>query len=90
MSIQSLITDEMTSAIAERRPHHNDHLIAAYTNGGTYVIASTERWNDSGKPRDLLAILPGDIGQGQVIRLYIAVSDEFVAAIEAIVAGVAR
>lgn len=80
------LSPEFAEAIRERRGFTNDHLIAAHTKGGTYVIASTGRWNDNGKPRDLVAILPGDLGQGQVLKLYIAVDPAFVAELEAVLA----
>lgn len=79
-----MIDPEMAAAIRDRRAHSNDHLIAAHTKGGTYVIASSGKWNDNGKPRDLIAILPGDLGQGQVIALYVAVNPELVAEVEAL------
>lgn len=78
----NMIDPEMAAAIRDRRAHSNDHLIAAHTKGGTYVIASSGKWNDNGKPRDLIAILPGDLGQGQVIALYVAVNPALVAEVE--------
>ena len=82
----STLSPEFIEAIRERRAIKNDHLIAAHTKGGTYVIASSGRWNDNGRPRDLVAILPGDLGQGQVLKLYVAVSPAFVAELEAALA----
>lgn len=80
----SIFTPEQATAIRERRGFATDHVIATTTKGGTYVIASSGKWNDSGLPRDLLAILPGDLGQGRVLALYIAVSPDLIAEVEAI------
>lgn len=80
------LSPEFIEAIRERRAIKNDHFIAAHTKGGTYVIASSGRWNDNGRPRDLVAILPGDLGQGQVLKLYVAVNPAFVAELEAALA----
>lgn len=80
------LSPEFAKAIRDRRGFTDDHLLAARTRGGTYVIASAGRWNDNGKPRDLVAILPRDLGQGQVLKLYVAVNPAFVAELEAVLA----
>lgn len=82
--MSTMLTPELGAAIRERRGFKTDHLIATYTKGGTYVIASAGKWNDNGKPRDLVAILPGNLGQGRVLALYIAVNPALVAEIEAV------
>ena len=79
-------TAEQVEALRERRGFTTPHIIAAHTKGGTYVIASKGQWNDNGKPRDLLAILPGDLGQGQIIRLHVATSDRLIEEVEAAIA----
>ena len=81
-----MLSPEAAEAIRARRAFTNDHLIGAHTKGGTYVLASKGKWNDNGKPRDLLAILPSDIGQGQVLALYIAVNPELIAEVESALA----
>lgn len=81
--MSTMLTPELAAAIRERRGFKTDRLIATYTKGGTYVIASAGQWNDSGKPRDLVAILPGDLGQGRVLALYVAVNPALLAEIEA-------
>lgn len=82
-----IITPEQAEAIRGRRGFATDYLIAATTNGGTYILASSGKLNDSNLPRDLLAILPGDLGQGRVLALYIAVSPGLIAEVEAIIAA---
>lgn len=79
-----IFTTEQLEAIRERRGFTTPHLIATRTKGGTYVIASSGKWNDDGKPRDLLAVLPGDLGQGVVIQLYVAASPDLVAEVTGI------
>lgn len=83
----SIFTPEQAEAIRERRGFATDHVIATTTKGGTYVIASSGKWNDNGMPRDLLAVLPGDLGQGRVLALYIAVSPDLIAEVREIVEG---
>lgn len=83
---QTILSLEFVEAIRERRAFKDPNLIAAYTKGGTYVLASSGRWNDSGRPRDLLAILPGNLGQGQVLKLYVGVSPDLVDEVEAAIA----
>lgn len=78
---------EFAEAIRERRAFKDQNLIAAHTKGGTYVLASSGRWNDNGRPRDLLAILPGNLGQGQVLKLYVAVNPDLVDEVEATLAA---
>jgi hypothetical protein len=74
-----IFTPDQLEAIRERRGFTTPHLVATHTKGGTYVIASSGRWNDDGKPRDLLAVLPGDLGQGVVIQLYVGASPDLMA-----------
>jgi hypothetical protein len=57
-------------------------LTGYWTQGGTYVIASAGYATDSGDPRDLVAILPGDLGQGRVVPLYIGTNPAVVAYLE--------
>lgn len=82
----STFTPEQVEAIRERRGFVTPHLIATTTKGGTYIIASSGKWNDEGLPRDLVAILPGDLGQGRVLALYIAVNPALIAELEAVLA----
>ena len=82
-----IFTDKQLEAIRERRGFVTPHLIATVTKGGTYIIASSGRWNDNGRPRDLVAILPGDLGQGRVLALYIAVNPALIAELEAALAA---
>lgn len=71
--------------IRARRLYDSGWTIGYLTKGGTYIIASNGSTTDSGQPRDLLAILPGDVGQGAVLILWVAVGpqlvDEVVAAL---------
>ena len=83
--MSTFFSPEQAEAIRERRGFATDHFIAATTNGGTYILASSGKWNDSNLPRDLLAILPGDLGQGRVLALYIAVNPDLIAEVEAII-----
>lgn len=83
----TILSLEFAEAIRERRAFKDANLIAAHTKGGTYVLASSGRWNDSGRPRDLLAILPGNLGQGQVLKLYVGVSPDLVDEVEATLAA---
>lgn len=82
-SVAGLTHDDIAS-IRDRRPFAG-HVVTGYlSKGGTYIIANRGIWNDNGKPRDLVVILPGDLGSGRVIPLYIAVNPEFIAELEAI------
>lgn len=83
----ALLPDELAEAIRARRPIKTEWTDCYRTRGGTYVIASNGRQSDSGKPRDLLAILPSDVGQGAVLKLWMAVNPDFVAAVEHLVAA---
>lgn len=50
--------------------------------GGTYIIASQGTITDSGRPRDLIAILPGSLDLGtRVLPLYVAVDPDLVDAL---------
>lgn len=76
-------TPEQTQLLRERKAFTTPHLIVSHTKGGTYVLASNGKWNDNGKPRDLLAVLPGDLGHGHVLQLWVSVSPELMAEVEA-------
>lgn len=82
MSKHVTIPENIAEKIRQRKPFTDSLAVGYWTKGGTYIIASNGKWRDDGKPRDLLAILPGDLGHGQVIQLYIAVAPEFVAEVE--------
>lgn len=79
-------TEHERAAIRERRGFVGTHVMGTTTRGGTYIIASLAKWNDSGHPRDLLAVLPGDLGHGRVLPLYIAVGPDLVTEVEEILA----
>lgn len=50
------------------------------TEGGTYIIAISGQWTDSGSPRDLLAILPGppEVYRSRVVILRPTVNPQLV------------
>lgn len=59
--------------------HHLDIWTIVYrTKGGTVIVASSGTGNDNGQPRDLMAVLPMDLGQGRVIPLYIGTNPDVV------------
>lgn len=85
-----MIGESIAKAIRERLPFIDSSLIGYLSKGGTYMLASRGRWNDNGKRRDLAAILPGDLGQGQVISLYIGTNPQLVDELQGILDDKAR
>lgn len=82
------ITPHVAELIRNRQPvtpNDDPHLIAYMTKGGTYIVASNGKQTDSRKPRDHAAILPGDLGKGRVIPLYIATHPDLIAELERLV-----
>lgn len=65
-----------------------DISLAGYvTDGGTYILATSPRWSDSGRLRDLIAILPGPLEGTRVIPLWLAVDPDLVADLRAALDG---
>lgn len=69
-------------AIRAGREFKSTWTIGYRTTGGSYIIASDGRQTDSGQARDLLAILPFDLGKGRVVMLYAGANPEFAAYLE--------
>lgn len=69
-----LLSIEEVENIKSRKPFKGTWLLGYLTRGNSYMIASNGRQSDSGKPRDLILVLAGDIGQGRIIPVYIAVN----------------
>ena len=61
--------------------------ITYVTDGGTYVIASNGQATDSGRPRDLLAVLPLPIEGSRVVPLWPAVNPDLVVALRSALDG---
>jgi hypothetical protein len=80
-------TEALPSSVVEhvraRRPFKTPSLIGYLTKGGTYILASSGLYTDSGKPNDLMAVLPAELDHGRVLPLYIATNPEVVAYLEA-------
>lgn len=62
MKHSTAIADQVAAVIVAEGTRKTG-LIGAWlygyeTRGGTYMLASPAKWNDSGTPRDLIAILP--------------------------------
>lgn len=73
----------LADAIAARATGAFDTWTQIYiTPGGTLVVAASGNSTDSGSPRDLLAVLPGDLGQGLVVPLNITVNPDLVEGLE--------
>ena len=52
-------TQAVVEAVQNQYIGEIDYATISYmTRGGTYVIASAPKWNDSGEAHDLVAILP--------------------------------
>lgn len=86
MNTRSEVIDALVAKIKEGQTGDLDGWNQAYvTAGGTYVIASRGIWNDNGKPRDLVAILPSgvmDFGMdSRVMQLNVAVNTDFLDAL---------
>lgn len=58
-------------------------VIVYRTAGGTVIVASSDRGNDNGLPRDLMAVLSGPLEHGRVLPLYIGTNPEVVSALAA-------
>lgn len=61
--------------------------IAYVTDGGTYVLAASGRGTDSGRPHDLIAILPVPIDGTRVVVLRVTANPEWVGALRAALDG---
>lgn len=72
---------EIADAAAARRTGSVTHWTAAYiTDGGSYMICAEPSTTDSGRPRDLIMILPGALENGtRVIPVMITANPELVA-----------
>lgn len=76
--------ERLADAIEARATGAFDAFLTIYvTKGGTLIIASRGSVTDSGKPRDLAAILPADLGAGRVLPLWLAVNPELITGLEA-------
>lgn len=86
MTTRSNAIDLLVTMIQSQKIGDLDGWNHAYvTAGGTYIIASQGKWNDSGKPRDLVAVLPSSskaLGLGCcVVQLNPAVNTDFIDAL---------
>ncbi|MFW6598160.1 hypothetical protein ACQBAU_16110 [Propionibacteriaceae bacterium Y2011] len=73
----------LADAIEARATGPFDYSLCLYiSDGGTLIIASTPEMTDSRRPRDLLAVLPIDLGAGRVIPLWPAVNPDLVNGLE--------
>ena len=70
------------TALRTRQRFTEGDLSAYITKGGNYVLATSGAYSDDGKARDLLLILPVDLGKGRLIRLWPALHPQFVPSIE--------
>lgn len=52
---------------------------AYVTDGGTWIIASSPNSTDSGRPRDLVAVLPAAIEGSRVVMLWPTVHPDLIA-----------
>lgn len=78
----SILTAATADAIRGRRPFLVGSLMGYTTHGGTYMLATPAPWTDDGYRRDLVAILPGDLGHGRVLPLYVGVNPALVDEVE--------
>lgn len=70
------------TALRTRQRFTEGDLSAYITKGGSYVLATSGAYSDDGKARDLLLILPVDLGKGRLVRLWPALHPQFVPSIE--------
>lgn len=74
--------DYIVSAAEARHGGLIDHFTCGYTTeGGTYMIASAPTGNDSGRPRDLLAVLPAPVEGSRIKVLRPTVTSELILAL---------
>lgn len=74
-----IFTPKELRLIRERQTFDTHFAMGYTTAGGTYIVASTGVQSDSRQPpRDLVAILPGDLGQVQLLTLYVAVNPQVI------------
>lgn len=74
--------DHIIEAAEHRITGPLDTWTTAYTtDGGTYVIASDPVGNDSGRPHDLMAVLPMPLEGSRVLVLRPTVNPDLVAAL---------
>lgn len=72
------LAPELKEAIRTATPAKTSQADTYITKGGTFMIASPAKWNDSGKPQDLIAI-----GRfGEVLALSPTVNPDFVEAVK--------
>lgn len=81
-AVARFINDSIVTAVRYRRPFKTAHLYGRPTAGGTYLLGVPAPWNDDDKPRDLLAILPADLGNGRVVVLRPTANPDVVAYLE--------
>lgn len=83
MTLHVTIPEPIAQRIRDRKPFKDEHDTQGYlTRGGTYVIATQGKASDSGKPRDLLAVVPDERFRQQVVVLWPAVRPDFVTQVE--------
>lgn len=86
MTSHVTIPEPIQEKIRDRKPFRDERDVQGYlTRGGTYVIASQGKTSDSGKPRDLIAVVPGERFQFEVVLLWPAVHPDFVHQVERLV-----
>ncbi len=52
------LPENLRAHIRKHEPFWSPQLMGYYTDGGTYIIASSDMANDDGEAHDLFAILP--------------------------------
>lgn len=77
----ALTTKQIFQAVATAAANRQTGDIAPWTtayltDGGTYIIASAGHSTDSGRPRDLVAVLPGNLEGSRVLQLNITVNPD--------------
>jgi hypothetical protein len=82
-----LLPVEIVEAIRARRPFRDPQLMGYVSLGGTYMVASPPGVTDHGYRRDLIAVLPGDLGHGRVVPLYLGTNPDVVAFLEEALRG---
>ena len=74
-------TDLIEAVKAWRTGSLYSGLIGYLTTGGTYVLATSPQWTDSGLARDLVAILPAALNGTRVVPLTPLVNPDVVDAL---------
>jgi hypothetical protein len=86
--LAALGLDKGIARLIERRESFTTRWLIGYrTKGGSYMLATPREQTDSGKARDLVLVLPGDLGHGMAVACYIAVNPKLVELVERIVSS---